>query len=407
MFKHVSCGVCVGLLLVCCRSPARAQSYAESQTIVADDGERADLFGSAVSLSGRRALIGAGYDDEGKKNTGSAYLFERSSDGTWRRIRKLTASDAGENDQFGYGSVSLSGDRALIGAANADEEAGAAYLFEPGENGEWTEVHKFTAGDGEPGDSFGASVAVSGEWILIGANNNKAKTGAAYLFARNHHGEWTEVQKLTAADARGGDQFGWSVALSGNRALIGSRFDDVGKSNTGSAYLFEREGDGVWRETQKLSASDAERSDLFGWSVALSGDFALVGATRDDVGDQRDCGSVSLYRRTNSGQWTEVVRLTASDADFNDSFGNSVALSDSVAVVGAVDHNLKAGAAYVFERTPGGDWKQIAKLTHSDSELADMFGCSVAVSDDVVLIGAFRDDAVDRDAGSAVFFERR
>jgi hypothetical protein len=180
--------------------------------------------------------------------------------------------------------------------------------------------------------------------------------------------------------------------------------------------VFERDqgGPGAWGEVVKLTASDGADDDEFGWSVAVSDDTAVVGAYQDNLaGVGNDAGSAYVFERDQGGlgAWGEVVKLTASDAADLDYFGSSVAISADVAVVGAYedDHvgGIDAGSAYVFERDQGGPgaWGQIVKLTASDAAADDHFGVSVAVSGDTTVIGAYKDDHVgETDAGSAYVY---
>ena len=208
-------------------------------------------------------------------------------------MTKLTASDAQAFDQFGLG-VSISGDTAIVGARFEDEkgaQAGAAYIFERDEGGadNWGEVTKLTASDAQADDRFGTSVAISGDTAIVGAfaeDEKGSAAGAAYIFERDEGGadNWGEVTKLTASDAQARDFFGISVAISGDTAIVGARLEDEKGSNAGAAYIFERNQGGAdnWGEVTKLTAFDGQAFDLFGISVAISGDSAIVGAFGED-----------------------------------------------------------------------------------------------------------------------------
>jgi len=206
---------------------------------------------------------------------------------TATEVAKLLPADGAEVDQFG-GSVAVSGDTAVIGASYDDDngvESGSAYVFTRDGAGVWTEVAKLLPADGAGLDWFGRSVAVSGDTAVIGAlgdDDNGVISGSAYVFTRDGAGVWTEQAKLLAADGAEGDDFGVSVAVSGDTAVIGARRDDALGSNSGSAYVFTRDGAGVWTEQAKLLAADGADGNFFGWSVALSGDTAVIGAYGDD-----------------------------------------------------------------------------------------------------------------------------
>ncbi|MEO8659082.1 MAG: FG-GAP repeat protein, partial [Bryobacteraceae bacterium] len=241
----------------------------------------------------------------------------------------------------------------------------------------WIQQAKLTASDGAANDSFGYSVALSGDTALVGAPAEATETGAAYVYLRSGT-VWTEQAKLTASDRALNDRFGWSVALIGDTALVGA----YQKANvTGAAYVYVRSGT-AWTEQAKLTASDSAQRDYFGDSVALSGDTALVGAS----GKATQAGAAYVYVRSGTA-WTEQAKLTASDGTQFDNFGSSVALSGDTALVGAAAKATLTGAAYVYVRS-GTAWTEQTKLTAADGAPNDIFGDSVALSGDTALVGA-------------------
>ena len=382
----------------------------ETAKLTASDAAAGDLFGWSVSVSGDTALVGAFETDF----IGSAYIFERDQGGldNWGQVKKLTAGV--ENGYFGI-SVALSGDTALVGAY-WDDGNGSAYIFERDQGGaeNWGQVKKLTASDAAAGDELGISVALSGDTALVGArydDDNGSASGSAYIFERDQGGadNWGEAKKLTASDGAADDNFGTSVALSGDTALIGARNNDDNGTDSGSAYIYERDqgGAGNWGEAAKLTASDAAMDDYFGISVALSEDTVLVAAyANDDAGT--NSGSAYIYYRNQGGadNWGHVKKLNASDAAGGDEFGFSVALSGDTALVGVRyddDNGLDSGSAYIFERDQGGsdNWGEATKLTASDGETIDLFGHSVAISGDTVLVGAYANNDSGNNSGSA------
>jgi hypothetical protein len=207
-----------------------------------------------------------------------------------------------------------------------------------------------------------------------------------------------ETAKLVASDAAEDDYFGRSVAVGGDLVVVGAYGVDDAGSNSGSAYVFETtDGGASWNETAKLVASDAASGDIFGHSVAISGDLVVVGASRnDDAG--LSSGSAYVFETTNGGaSWNETAKLVASDAAASDYFGYSVAVGGDLVVVGAYgvdDAGSVSGSAYVFETTDGGaSWNETAKLVASDAAEYDYFGHSVAVSGDLVVAGSYADSA--------------
>jgi phospholipase C len=372
-----------------------------------------DTFGWSVAVSGDTALVGVpGADTAGGTEAGAAYVFVRSGT-SWSMQQKLTAPDGAASDNFGL-SVALSGDTALIGIGSPLQNPGpgAAYVFVRSGTS-WSFQQKLTAPDGVSGDRFGQSVALDGDTALVGAmsddNVNGTDAGSAYVFTRSGT-SWSLQQQLVAPDGTLADLFGSSVALSGDTALVGARLGDTldGGSDAGSAYVFVRNLTS-WSFQQKLTAADGEGSDGFGWSVALSGDTAVVGAPLDNTSAGTDAGSAYVFVRTLTS-WSFQQQLTASGAASNDQFGQSVAVIGDTALVGApggesaTDTNLDS--AYAFTRTST-SWSLQQKLTASDGQKGDQFGSSVALSSDTALVGARLDDTAGvTDAGSAYVFNR-
>jgi len=382
--------------------------FVDEQKLTASEGAAFDNFGRSVAVSGSTIVVGAPFDSiGGNVNQGSVYVFNRQG-GSWVETQKLTASDGTAGDFFGF-SVAFSSSTIVVGSIadtiGGNVNQGSAYVFNR-QGGSWVETQKLTASDGMAGDGFGFSVAFSGSAIVVGADNDDVDNfdqGSAYVFDRSG-GSWVETQKLTAGDGVEGDQFGWSVAVSGSTIVVGSIDDAIGgNSFQGSAYVFNRQGTG-WVETQKLTASDGAAEDSFGWSVAVSGSTIVVGVPFDSIGGISDPGSAYVFNRQ-GGSWVETQKLTASDGTAGDFLGFSVAFSGSTILVGAfgddIGGNFEQGSAYAFERH-GGSWVETQKLTVSDGAANDNFGHSVAVSGSIILVGA---PFVDIGKGAAYVFE--
>jgi len=325
-------------------------NWIEEAKLRASDGAADDQFGVSVSLSGNYALVGAHLDDDRGSNSGSAYVFHFDGSG-WVEETKLTASDGAMDDLFGW-SVSLSRDYALIGANGDDDNgtnSGSAYIFHfDGSN--WAEEAKLTASDGAMDDAFGWSVALSGDYALIGANgddDNGTNSGSAYIFHFDGS-NWVEETKIRASDAAAGDNFGNSVSLSGEHALIGAPYDDDNQDESGSAYIFHFDGSN-WVEEAKLIASGGLQSAYFGWSVSLSGDYALIGAFYDRHSGVKS-GSAYIFHFGGSN-WVQEAKLAASDGWWSDYFGYSVSLSGDYALIGSYqddDNGTNSGSAYLY-----------------------------------------------------------
>ncbi|MEI7659128.1 MAG: FG-GAP repeat protein, partial [Phycisphaerae bacterium] len=390
-------------------------TWTQQAQLTATDGVAPDNFGIAVAISGDTAIVGARYDDVGANgNQGSAWSFSRIGTKWIGPDLSVVASDGAASDTFGI-SLAISGDTAIVGAryddvgANADQ--GSAYIFTR-TGSTWMQQAKLTATGGAAGDNFGNSVAIFGDTAIVGAVTDdvgaNADQGSAYIFTRTGT-TWTQQAQLTATGGAVGDWFGNSVAIFGDTAIVGAHFDDVGANgDQGSAYVFTRTGT-TWTQQAQLIATGGAGSDQFGSAVAISGDTAIVAAVFDDVGANVDQGSAYIFTRTGS-TWSQQAQLVAAGGASNDNFGGAVAISDDTAIIGAygddVGANGNQGSACVFTRS-GTTWTQQAQLTATGGAANDYFGLSVAISRNTAIVGAVYDDVgVNSDQGSAYVFMR-
>lgn len=300
-------------------------------------------------------------------------------------LDKATASDPGEQADFGR-SVSMFGDKLAVGAhrdPEAGTSAGAAYLFER-VGGEWEQVAKVVGSTTGIGDDFGRSVSMWNGTLLVGSPGNNVpylNGGTAYVFERVGT-NWVETATLHPADGAVHPPFltGEAVSLHGDTALIGARMDDEAGINVGAVYVHERSA-GSWSQTAKLLPTSAVDVGEFGASVDVYGDLAVVGAPQMGPSGA-NTGGTFVFRRQ-SGGWIQEQVLVGSDSVNYERFGDSVAVCGDTVVVGS----FLANAMYVFERT-GSTWSETAKLTAEDIEGGDHFGVSLSISGDVVLAGA-------------------
>jgi len=325
-------------------------------------------------------------------------------------VAKLRADDGNAVDQFGVSSA-ISGDTAVVGAhLHGDNglNSGAAYAYIRHEEGRWEQEAELLASDGVGADQFGLSVSISGNTAVVGAPGKFFNTGAAYVFVRSDGGVWTEQAKLTASDGDWSNSFGIDVAISGDTILVGAfNHSDTG-SNAGAAYIFTRDANGVWTQQAELLASDGAANDFFGLSVDIQGDIAVVGAIHNE-GNEIFSGSAYVFVRGANGVWTQQAKLIAFDGEFLDRFGNSVAISGNTIVVGANwhdDNGSNSGSAYLFTRDDKGVWTQQAKLLASDGAKDDFFGGAVAMNDSTVIIAAGRHGDNGDVSGSAYIYRR-
>jgi subtilisin-like proprotein convertase family protein len=304
-------------------------------------------FGYSVALSGHTALVGALYDRVDAVGagfaTGSVYVFEVSNPSYPVQRRKLIPSDATGDFTWEFGSsVAISGNVAVVGApgggALLSRTTGAVYLFDVHSG---RELAKLTASDGALGDGYGSQLAISGNTVLVSAPFQENDTGAVYVVDVSDPRHPVERFKLTASDTVGGPRFGGSIALSGNRALVGAAWGSGMTPSAGAAYLFDVT---TGQQLAKLTASDGMAGDGFGWSVAIDGDTALVGSPFVQGPDD----GAYLFDVSNPLQPVELSILRASDAQPNDWYGWSVALEGGTAIVGSTQTFTGAGKAFLY-----------------------------------------------------------
>jgi alpha-tubulin suppressor-like RCC1 family protein len=300
-------------------------------------------FGHGADISGNYAIVGAYEEDTDGTNAGGVYIYYFSG-GTWTQQARIVSSDIAAGDVFGY-AVSIDGDYAIVGAQSADPDdlsnAGASYIFKRSGTS-WTQQAKLTASDAAEGDVFGRDVAIKGDYAIVGCYSGEA----AYIFKKDTGAEtWTQKAILTASDASGTAYFGNSVSMSGDYVIVGAKSNDA---NKGAAYIFKKDtGAETWTQQAKLIANDVAENDEFGWSVSIDNGLAIVGSLNDDDGSSSS-GSAYVFAR-DGAIWSQQVKLTASDAASNDNFGNSVAIDGDFAVVGARGDESSTGAAYIFQ----------------------------------------------------------
>ncbi|MCK4873234.1 MAG: FG-GAP repeat protein [Phycisphaerales bacterium] len=380
-------------------APAHADPGDELFKLLASDGVEGDWFGDAVAISGTTAIVGAYGDDDNGDWSGSAYLFDTT---TGQQIAKLLANDGALYSYFGW-SVAISGATAIVGAHEDDDNgsnSGSAYLFDISDPANPAQIAKLLASDGAAGDRFGWSVAISGTIAIVGAcydDDHGGDSGSAYLFDTT---AGQQIAKLLPSDGAGGDEFGYSVAISSTTAIIGAYRDDDNGWGSGSAYFFDTT---TGQQIAKLLPSDGAANDYFGYFVAISDTTAIVGAYRDDD-NGADSGSAYLFDVT-TGQ--QIAKLLPGDGAEGDYFGDPVAISGTAAVVGArydADNGTGSGSAYLFDISDPANPTQIAKLLPSDGAVEDYFG-SVAISGAIAIVGAIGDDDNGTNSGSAYLFD--
>ncbi len=335
-------------------------------TITADGGYAGEHFATRVALSGDTMLVGTAPD-----GSGDSYVFVRSG-GTWTQQAKLRGDDTVSTDEFGM-SVGISGDTAVVGALGAMGNRGAAYVFVRSGT-TWTQQAKLLAKDAADGDTFGWTVAISGDTILLSAPRKDFIRGAAYVFTRSGI-TWTEQAKLTADTRQVNSFFGINLKLNGDDAIIGAPFAD---NKAGLAFVFHRDGS-TWTQQGTLMASDRAPGGFFGGALDVDGERAIVGASGFDIGSP---GAAYVFVRS-GGTWTQEAKLTSAAAV---RFGGDVAIRNGIAVIGAPDSNDNVGTAHVFAPIAG-TWTEQSKLAPMDGAPLDHFG-TIAMDGNTLAVGS-------------------
>ncbi len=366
--------------------------FTQIARVTAADGATGDQFGYAVDLDGAVAVAGANLNDASAVDAGAAYVFDAADD-AFTLQATLRPAGLGFDDRFGQ-AVGVSGDRVVVGAPRDDDlgtDTGAVYVFARGTDG-WELETKLLPVGGIAYGRAGAAVAVDGDTIAFAGGRK------IFVYTLTESG-WTQ-QAILVSPTGAYDYFGCSLAVSGDSILVGAHgFQSA--YDQGFAYVFTRT-DGAWSLEATLQAADGVSNDMFGCSVDLDGDTALIGAWGDDdLGTT--CGAAYAFSRTD-GAWAQTVKLVPAGAGAYDEIGYFVSLDGSLAAIGAHyddDGGSDAGAVYVFDSSAG--WTQTAKLIADDSAPGDIMG-NPSVSGDRVFVGAMGSDALATDAGAAYAF---
>lgn len=456
-------------------SRALATTFAEQAFIQASNSGTGDEFGYSVALSGDTLAVGAHFEasstsgidsspDDSAASAGAVYVFVRSGT-SWTQQAYIKASNSQTGDEFGY-SVALSGDTLVVGAIGEDSNtqgmntipdelaasSGAVYVFI--RNGSsWSEQTYIKASNTQGSDEFGFSVSLSGDTLAVGAHQEDSATtgvnttpdeaasnsGAVYVFTRSDT-SWTQQAYIKASNTGGSDSFGYSLTLSGDTLAVGAYredsstlginttpFDNKQSDDYGAVYVFVR-NNANWVEQAYIKASETNKLDYFGFSVALSGDTLAVGAYLEDSETTgidsipndttagANSGAVYVFTRSNN-IWIQQAYIKASNTGKTDLFGKSITLSGDILAVGADQEDSEttginsipndtaaganSGAVYVFTRS-NNTWSQQAYIKASTTVTKVNFGQSVALASDTLAVGVPLENT---SAGASYIFE--
>jgi choice-of-anchor B domain-containing protein len=335
----------------------------------ADDGAPADGFGSALARDGEQLLIGAFRSAE----RGAAYLFRRQGDG-WAQVAKLEPQDTAAGQQFGR-SAALLGDVAVMGAPDAGERLGAAYIFVRGAGGEWTQVRRLAPVGQEGRVQYGAAVALVGNMLFVGAPGLTENTGAVYAYRRGADGSFAPAGRLSATGAERNAQFGAALHVSDDgRLLVGAPFA-LGGIGTVHHYAAD-EQTGEWRENGRYFAFDGARPDGFGAAITSDGGELWIGAPR--AAGMRG----AIYQVHADAATPAVTKLTRAATEPRAGFGGRMALEADVAAVAMTSDDYGAGTVVIFERS-GDVWQETAVLKSADERIASVMGAETKCTNGV------------------------
>jgi hypothetical protein len=347
-----------------------------------------DNFGKTVSISGNYAIVGGLLDDVGANtDQGSASIYQYTGNG-WQFMQKITDATGAANDNFGY-SVSISGNYAIVGAgaddvgANADQGSVSIYQYN-GSN--WVLMQKITDAAGAGGDFFGTSVSISGDKAIVGELGDDVTNSinqGSVLFYKYNGSSWVLMEKISDGNGVPGDLFGNSVFMSGNYAIVGAYQGDIGaNTEQGWANVYQYDGSN-WVWMQRLTDANGAASDFFGYSVSISSNYAIVGAFGDDFGANSLQGSASIYKY-NGSSWVLMQKITDPAGTANDFFGRTVSISGNYAVIGAsqddVGINVDQGSASIYQRI-GLRWVKLQYITDPAGASNDQFGDAAAIDE--------------------------
>jgi hypothetical protein len=390
-----------------------------------------DYFGRAVAIDGNSAIVAAyREDDAGGTVSGKAYIFNVTSGALVHTLANPNAFGTSAGDQFGW-SVAISGDRCIVGANLEDDidgvNSGKAYIFDVTTGTVDYTLDNPNAYTTSTQDYFGASVAISGNRAIVGAYGEDDAggiiSGKAYIFDVTTGTLLHTLDNPNPFGVGSGDYFGWKVGISGNYAIVGARWEDDAEKfpngdNSGKAYIFDVTTGALVHQLDNPNAYDTTDSDFFGTSVAISGNYAIVGAPGEDdggtgLGTQGGTGLSSgkayIFNVTTGALVHTLDNPNAYNTSASDFFGFAVAISGNSAIVAAYGEDdaggTQSGKAYIFNVTDGLLLHTVDNPNASGTSAGDQFGWSVAISGDRCIVGAYLEDDDSTSSGKAYVYK--
>ena len=379
----------------------------KSNTILKDD-----MFGFSVAVNGDYIVAGT----NNSANETSALLFKRGVNNSLTLLSKLSPSgtiwdDSQTTDKYQI-NVAINGNYILLGypklSFSGDTNRGAAYLFKRVSDTNITQIAEITASNGVAGDNFGSSVDIDGDYLLIGAVGRDITTnddGSAYLFKRASDTNVSELAMLTANDAATSDSFGNTVSINGDYLLVGAVNDDLTANDEGSAYLFKRNSDSNISQIAKVIASDAQDSDRFGHTVSIDYPYFVIG-TNNISGSDSNGESAYIFKINSDSNISQIQRLQGSSSTTGDHFGSSVAINKNYIVVGSYydTEDLQGSEyAYIYKKATDDSISEIKKLQSNKLKTGDSFGYAVAIDTNLIAVGAVGEGSLSNEGATYIF----
>ncbi|MDN3725492.1 T9SS type A sorting domain-containing protein [Aequorivita sp. SDUM287046] len=395
----------LALAIAIVASTGAMAQFAQEAKIVSNNRESRAEYGTAVDLHASFAVVGASRETIA---SGAAYVYEKDGQGNWSLAQRLAAADPNQGAEYG-GGVKFSTDFLVVAAGRADignaQRAGALYVYNYSNNN-WDFNTKLVASDLTSEAKLGmnpTSLDVEGNTIVAGAPGENVWTGSVYVFKREA-GMWIEAQKIFSPTPQTSDVFGVGVALSGDYLVVGANEVDGRK---GAAYIYLKNGNGQFEYVQTVMASDASNDSFFGTAVSISGDQMVIGA----YGATAEQGAAYIFERNAQGIWTEVQKITGNSSSESTHFGWCTDMQQNHIVVSAPHlFGMEEGEVYFYKRNGSGTWMEDQMIQGNDTAGEDFFGWSVAIHQDGIIVGAPWEDhdanggnEIDR-AGSAYIF---
>jgi len=378
-----------------------------------------DYFGYSVSVSDSYAIVGAFLEDDASgSSSGKAYIFNPSTGSLLHTLDNPNAYSTSASDYFGR-NVSISDSYAIVGAYLEDDAGGSssgkAYIFNPSTGALLHTLDNPNAYSTSANDQFGISVSISDSYAIVGAYQEDdaggSDSGKAYIFNPSTGALLHTLDNPSAYSTSSGDNFGASVSISDSYAIVGAYLeDDAGGSSSGKAYIFNASTGSLLHTLDNPNAYSTSQDDYFGFSVSISDSCAIVGAYQEDDVLGTSSGKAYVYDSSFNYKYTlNNVTNSQYGGSQDDSFGRSVSISDSYAIVGAHAEDeagsTSSGKAYIFDPSTGALLHTLDNPNDYSTSANDVFGFSVSISDSYAIVGAYQeDDAGGSDSGKAYIF---